>query len=169
MKIFELDEDLNVIISPEVREIPEFKAILSRDKDKKKQTALRELAFVYHSIDHRSVYNNYSPEDKEKKLIEDFGVTVDSEITKAIQKYEELSDTPIIRLLKSSRKKIDELATFVEAMTITEDSFEIFLKIFDKVPSAVTAIDKMEEKVKADQIANNSRTKANKTVSKLED
>lgn len=170
MKLFELDEDNNVIIAEEVREIPEFKKLIMRDKDRNKRNALRELSYIYHRADYRSVYNNYAPDEKLQKLAQDFKVEhEDTEIKKAIEKYLELTQSPIIRLLNSSRRKIDELAEYIENTTLTDDTIEVFLKASKDIPVVINALDKIEEKVKSDQSFAAARTKGGKTVSKLED
>jgi hypothetical protein len=170
MRIFDLDEDSNVVIAEEIREIPEFKKLVMRDKDRQKRNALRELSYVYHKSDYRSVYNNYSPVEKLAKLKEDFKVEAEDDVIKsAISKYLELTQTPIIRLLNSSRQKIDELAEYIEHTTITDDTIEVFIKASEKIPNLINALDKIEEKVKADQSMSGSRTKGGKVVSKLEE
>jgi hypothetical protein len=114
--MFEL-KDGKFIIHPDQLALPFFRVIYDADKSKGKETAFKELSYVYYMCDYKSPYKNY-PEDKRKQLILDDIIKdktwkESKDIKEACIKYKELIETPEIRLLQALEAKTDELADFL--------------------------------------------------------
>jgi ABC-type antimicrobial peptide transport system permease subunit len=130
--LFELKNNV-ITFSAVTLMIPEFSYIWNKDTDRDKMTAKKELAYVYFMCDYNSMYNSYPPDLRIKKVGKDFMGNENyipiKYIEKAIQKYSELQDTPVIKSLKSVKKNL-EITTSV-LNTVQEDiskNIEIFKK-----------------------------------------
>ena len=118
MKLFEMKE-FNLHVTEEVWGLLPFKAILKRDKNRNKETAFKEMLFIYYYTDIRSDYV-YIIDDKErcKEIIKDIGLPVDWKIDEviktAISFYNSMSLSPIAKLYKSSLKAADDISKYLE-------------------------------------------------------
>ena len=65
MRLFK-EDNFQVVINPEAKLIPEFKKIITNDKDRKKRNAHKHLAYIYFICDYRSPIR-YIPKEKENK------------------------------------------------------------------------------------------------------
>lgn len=104
-------------VKPETLLIPEFKNIWDSDKSKDKFKAIKQFAYIYYSTDYKSRYLSYSQKVREERLnldfIGDINYKPDKLVLSAIEKYEELQQTPTMNFLKAARN----------AMQFTEDYF----------------------------------------------
>lgn len=104
------EENYKVIIDPEIKIIPEFKALITRDKDRRKRNAFNELAYVYFMVDYRSPYNAYPSEERSVRIIKDLKLPEnfkpDAKVKAAMKRYEELQETPAIKSLGSIREAL---------------------------------------------------------------
>lgn len=162
MSIFTIRNNKLEIV-PENLIIPEFRTIYDRDTSKDKEAAFAELAYVYHIADYKSVYNNLTDEDKHKQIIKDYlpnGYNPDSEVKTAIAKYRLLQETPSMRLLLDARGAIDKVRKYFKDVDLAavDGKGSLINKISDltnsmgNIGKIIESIDKLEEKVKKEQL-----------------
>ena len=187
MRLFR-EENFNVVIDPELKLIPEFQALVKRDRTVGKDHATKELAYVYFVADHKSPYSIY-PEDErairvatELKLGDKY--VPDAKVLTAIAKYRSLMHTPTVKslvairegLLTSSRL-IDTLRKRIESSLDDQDLEDIdpivrhvtrMLEISEKLPKAIENIQALEEKVRKDE-SNDARIKGGGQKGAFED
>ena len=112
-------KEFTLSVSDEAWGILPFKNILKRDKNRTKETAFKEMLFIYYYTDIRSDYV-YIINDKErcKEIIKDIGLPndwkIDSVIQEAISYYNSMSLSPIAKLYKSSLKAADDISKYLE-------------------------------------------------------
>ena len=172
----------------ELRLIPEFKALLSRDRTTDKKQAVKEFSFIYFFHDHKSPYFIYPEDERRLRVSNDTGLgkdyKPDEKVTAAIAKYLELSKTPTIQSLTSIReglltssRLIDTLRGRIEsalADPLLEDidpvvrSVTRMLEISEKLPKAIENITSLEEKVKKEE-SNDTRIKGGGKKGMFED
>jgi len=124
MKLLNINGD-NIEITPEGLQIKEFKVLWSRDKKKSKETALSELAFVYYFTDWQSPYRLYiDKKEKEEKILLDLfeGKKWEKDVLviEACKKYEELTTTDSILLLKDAKGAISKLRKYFRDVDLSE-------------------------------------------------
>ena len=143
--------------------IKEFKRIIVRDTDRQKRNAYKYLAFVYLYADYRSPFCN-EPEGRKvesikKELMIDnsWDLGNDTDVLEAIAKYNELTETAIIRLLKGARNTIEKMEDYFEAVDFTERNEKTNALIFtprevlnaiSEIGDAHAGLDKLEEAIK---------------------
>jgi hypothetical protein len=112
MKIFDLKED-EVIISPEMLTIDVFNTIWIKDKTKNKINAFNDFKYIYHLCDYNSPYSNCASYEREAKIKEEVlnntKYTVSTEVKAGIEVYRSLLESPLTRLLDSTKRKIDDI------------------------------------------------------------
>lgn len=193
MRLFR-EENFQVIIDPELKTIPQFKRIITRDRDRKKRAAFKELAYIYFVYDYKSPYFIYPEAERRTRVRKDLdlepGWMEDSEMKQAVAKYVSFLDTPAIKSLiaireglLSSAKVIDALRmridqTLADAMDDeAEDSVDIgsvvksvtqLIELSEKLPKAIDTISDLEDKVKKEQ-SNDARIKGGGTKGMFED
>ena len=118
MKLFEMKE-FTLSVSDEAWGLLPFKAILKRDKNRNKETAFKEMLFIYFYADIRSDYLYIVDNDiKRKEIVKDIGLPdgwkIDSVMQEALDFYNKHSITPIGKLYKSSLKAADDIAKYLE-------------------------------------------------------
>lgn len=115
MKLFEIVNGLPVITA-EALLIPEFKALYTRDKTKDKIRATKEIAYIYFSVDYKSIYLSYTKDVREERLNEDFMedriYKPDKLVVEAMKKYDELQQTPTMNFLKAARHAMQETENY---------------------------------------------------------
>lgn len=113
-KQLELDE-------PEILLIREFAALLQRDKTKGKERVTRELTYIYLAIDWKSLYSQYSEQEKHEEALSDSGLSEsefnDPIFREACRKYRALQDSnKSIKLLGAARKAADQFIDYFETI-----------------------------------------------------
>lgn len=200
MGIFK-EENHQIIIDPEIKLIPEFKALIDRDKEKDKRKAMSELKFIYFYVDYRSPYMRFTKEDRlarvkrELQLAPDW--TPDKFVQAAMEKYDELQQTPSITSLSAIR---ESLLTSAKVIDTVREHIEVKLKDFnrqgpgddpgettdaeliaemvtsltsllvlaDKLPKAISTLEDLEEKMKKEQ-SNSRKIRGGGDVNAFED
>jgi hypothetical protein len=123
MKLFELDNNYPRLTTENLV-IPEFKKIWERDKSKGKDKALLEFAYIYFILNVKSPYYAYSEEEMEERINMDlFKVKTydpDPDLLKAMEKYQELSETPSSGLLKDARQAVTKIRKFLREVDLEE-------------------------------------------------
>lgn len=156
MELFDIEAE-KVVLDPNILYIPEFKKIWDRDKNKDKNIATAELAYITYlcNLSSKNPYNAYSDKDKEIKVRNDtIKREPDKEINKAIEKYKEMQQTVTSRLLTSAKIAANVLAEYFENAK-AEDATEIIRNI-EKLGNAVKSLYALEIQVQKEQLENKS-------------
>ena len=144
----------------------EFKKILTRDKDRRKRQAFKELAFVYLYIDPRSPFFNEREDSKVDQIKRELGLDEswepDKDVMEAIARYEQLIETPILRLLKKARNTIEKMEIYFDQVDFTERNEKTNMLVFTpkevlnaiaEIGDAHQGLDKLEEMIKKDRVS----------------
>jgi hypothetical protein len=114
MNVFIYDNGNNrlEINEPEILLIKEFKALSDRDKTKSKERLWKELTYIYLAIDWKSLYNQYSEQERHLEALSDSGITEeefnDPIFREACRKYKSLQDSnKSIKMLKAAMNAVD--------------------------------------------------------------
>jgi len=175
MGLFKIENHIPVI-DVEIKTIKEFAKIITKDKDRFKKLAYKELAYIFHTTDFSSPYAIYQKEEREKRVIKDVGLDSDWKpdiyVKEAIEKYKELSETPTIKSVKAIKESLITSSKVIEAIQQSvennlkheeTDDFDIddmiskvdkLLTLSEKLPKAIESLNNLEEKVKAEQLGN---------------
>lgn len=177
MRLFR-EESFKVVVDTELKLIPEFKALLTRDRTKDKKEALKEFSYIYFIHDHKSPYYIYPEDERRLRVATDTGLgkdyKPDDKVQAAVAKYLELSKTPTLKSLTSIReglltssRLIDSLRERIDAALADPDLEDIdpvvrsvtrMLEISEKLPKAIENITTLEEKVRKEE-SNDTRIK----------
>jgi hypothetical protein len=177
MRLFR-EESFKVVVDTELKLIPEFKALLTRDRTKDKKEALKEFSYIYFIHDHKSPYYIYPEDERRLRVATDTGLgkdyKPDDKVQAAVAKYLELSKTPTLKSLTSIReglltssRLIDSLRERIDAALADPDLEDIdpvvrsvtrMLEIAEKLPKAIENISTLEEKVRKEE-SNDTRIK----------
>ena len=152
MELFKLEKN-KVYPRPCTLLVREFKDIWEQ---KDKETALKELGAVYFISDYKSVYNSYSPDDREEVILEDLELkSISPKVRSAINKYKELQNTATMRYLDSQISALEELILYFKNVNFSErDKFgrpvykpkEITSSMAD-ASKVVESVEKLKQKV----------------------
>lgn len=181
-----------VVIDDGVLRIPEFKVLWERDDSPNKKRANAELDFIYAICDYRSSYRrSYRDEELLEAVTNDFMFRfakweVDSEMTEAMKKYNELRDTSSFKDYKAIDKSMGQIRHLCNTFAIPEVNSEdgigikerleiakLHLDLVSRYESAVTAMvaikKKVEEDVQQMESKNSSRTKVRDRERRMEE
>jgi len=170
MKIFNI-KDYNIEIEPEVITVSEFKTIWDKDRTKDKSTAYNTFRWIYYMGDAASPYSNY-PETQKLEYINldcfrDKTYKPTKEVLLALEKYKELSQTPIQRLYNSVKYKIDDISTYLSTTKIDDDTLSSVLKVIESTSKLVTQMANLQDAVNK-EIHTNTKTRGNKEIGMFE-
>lgn len=139
-------------IDPHILNIPEFKAIWDRDKARDKDTAMRELGYLYYVADFKSPYAKYPDAERKEKSANDFirksRWKEDEVMKEAIEKYKELQFTPELRLLQSAANKAKEISDYYDKQRVTDDNIKDITASIQKIGSVYSALVTLQEQAK---------------------
>ena len=152
-----IKESNTVHASPYARTILEFKDL-----------KLKELAFVYFMVDHRSAYSIYEWDQRSIEVIssvfgEDSRWSPSSKVSAACDKYEKLIETSAVRLLKAARESIVKLEKYFRTIDLTEIddrgkpiyAAKDLINNLEKMGKVVDGLTRLEEIVKREEQAAN--------------
>lgn len=175
MNIFEINDDKKLTLAKEnillVREFAKLWEPMRNkiDGDKSgyaRARAYKEFTYIYLMYDWESPYKNFSEQERHLTAIEDAGLTdkqmKDEDFLAACKKYQDMQDTPQVRLLRSVYKSIDELTLFFTTADLQErDGDGRFILNHNQMITAianlgktVTGLEVLEEIVKKQKEAN---------------
>ena len=134
MELFTISENYYPIINkPDVFLIKEFKDLFDETRckgvkgdpnGKLKFRAFRELAYIYLMYDWKTPYSEYSQSDRKEAALLDAEVDPlwleDSLFKAAANKYQNLQDSRILKLLNSAYRAVDELRLYFDTLDLTE-------------------------------------------------
>ena len=119
MNVFTYDNANNriEINEPEILLIKEFKALSDRDKTKNKTRLWKELTYIYLAIDWKSLYNQYSEQERHQEALSDSGITEtefnDPLFREACRKYKALQDSnKSIKMLRAAMTAADQFIDY---------------------------------------------------------
>lgn len=115
--IFDVINNLPVVTPEALFSVKVFKDIWDRDETQEKYRAQKELAYIYHTCDSKSVFKNLSKKDKKEAITQELfdGIFVEDDlIQEGIKTYKKLTETPALRLLRSSINACDKLSEYFE-------------------------------------------------------
>lgn len=119
MNVFIYDNGNNrlEINEPEILLIKEFKALSDRDKTKNKARLWKELTYIYLAIDWKSLYNQYSEQERHIEALSDSGITEeefnDPLFREACRKYKSLQESnKSIKMLKAAMNAVDQFIDY---------------------------------------------------------
>ncbi len=169
MQIFELDAAHQLKIAPQAYALLPLKAIWERDKSKQKETAKKELAYVFFNNDYKSTFFN-EPDSKDRaKMVVEYVFGKDSKwepdevVLEAEAFYVEHQDTFSLKLLKDTMKGVNKLREYFRDInfkeTLKSKTGEIFPKYdvkkfvdtVEKIPKVVESLQNIEKAVKKEQ------------------
>lgn len=174
MELFIIEKN-KVIASPEALLIKEFKDIWDSDKSLSKDRAVSELAYVYFTTDYKSIYQSYHEgEIRDNKIKEDIirdkNWKQSDLITIAIKKYEELQETPTLRMLKGARKAANVITSYYE--NLKEDKIDgrtvtSITTSLSKIGEVVDSLDKLEQQIRRE--TKGGKSKGDKAINPFEE
>jgi hypothetical protein len=123
----------------------------------------QELGFVYFYTDHNSPYAVYDKGERKKKIEKDLNVKYSPKIRTAIDKYNELSETSAIKLLKAAKSSVNKLERYFETINldILDDNGKPIYSAKDLIANlsnmgkVVNGLEELEELVQKQQAKQN--------------
>jgi hypothetical protein len=159
MKLFDLEDEMPVP-SEEVRIIKEFKALFDRDQSKKKQTALKEMAFVYFYAGFDSRFEQYKDHAERVEQVRN-AVDLpkdwkpDTALRDAVKRYKDLIQTRAMSLVKKMAASIEKIENFLESVDLEErnDKTNAYIYPVEKLIDANSKIPNLlEQLIRAEKI-----------------
>jgi len=186
MKLLEITDDLQAIPAAELVLIDEFKALIKRDKRSrvtkgdyrgdKKLRASRELAYIYHCVSHESPYTNYHYEVREERVRQDVfkdspNWEPDDIVITAMGKYEELTSTPAVEMLKAGVRAAQKLTSFLDEIDLmaTDNHGKAVYSAKDLVTNlgnlgkVIDGLNKLREQVEKETVGDDRNRKSVET------
>jgi len=155
-KLFDIVQG-EVVMNASSLWIPEFRRIWDRDKDEHKRNAHREITYIVFMYDFSSPYNSYNEKEREDRIIKDyFEVTPtdklksikwkpDKLVKAAIQKFNELQETPTLRLLRAVKKSMQIVTDFFQEAEPSD--INNIMKHTEKIGQLVKSIELLTKQV----------------------
>ena len=156
MNVFTYDNGNNrlEINEPEILLIKEFKALFDRDKSKNKARLWKELTYIYLAIDWKSLYNQYSEQERHQESLSDSGITEeefnDSLFREACRKYKALQDSnKSIKMLRAAMNAADQFIDYFNDIVDLNERDVNGKPIFtaEKVMKEVAMLNKVHEEL----------------------
>jgi hypothetical protein len=172
--MFDLIEE-KIEISPAVLNVPEFKALWKRDKNRGKKHAYSELSYIYYICDFKSPYRNYPDVERRVKVMSEYCVKSlgedwkpDAKVEEAIRKYEELHVTPSLKYLESVEGVIHKIRQYMDNVIINEDTLKTIVDSTEKANKIILGLPKLKDAVEK-EISENSKLRGGGGLSLFED
>lgn len=166
MKLFNI-RDLNITIDPAILSVTEFKEVWDADKSKNKAEAYNTFRWIYYMCDASSPYANFPENTKLEYINQDCFKTKkynpDKIVESAMLKYRELSETPIQRLFKSVKGKIDDISLFLTETEVDEKTLKSILDVIEKTSKLVTNMANLEDAVNK-EMQSSVKARGNKEI-----
>lgn len=156
MNVFTYDNGNNrlEINEPEILLIKEFKALFDRDKSKNKARLWKELTYIYLAIDWKSLYNQYSEQERHQESLSDSGITEeefnDPLFREACRKYKALQDSnKSIKMLRAAMNAADQFIDYFNDIVDLNERDVSGKPIFtaEKVMKEVAMLNKVHEEL----------------------
>ena len=170
-----------VVLTPEGLAVPAFKVLWDKDKSKDKSRALDEIKYVVFLVDPiKSPYKDIDELTKESviktDIFKDSGWEPSQDVLNAIEKYTELRYTTTLKVLRSAKTAVEQLAGYFSAVNFTEKdswgkplySVNDLAANLGKVGTIVKSINILEEAAKR-EMNDGSRVKGGSEIGYFED
>lgn len=146
--LIEVAGNNSIIPSPYALAIPEFSKL-----------TVKELAYIYFLCDHRSPYAYYELDERKRALSKEFEIIATPKLRTAIDKYNELTETHAVGLLKAARESVQKLKKYFEEidLTVTDDNGKLLYTAKDlignlkQIGEVVDGLNALEDLVKKEQ------------------
>lgn len=183
MKLFEII-DFDLVVQEEAWGLLPFKKILKRDKSRGKETAFKEMLFIYFYVDIRSDYVYITDNDiRKREICKDIGLDpkweIDDVMKEALLFYTSRSVSPIAKLYKSSLKAADDVSDYLfktgellderTANGSTVTTLAVITSSLKSVPIIMRDLKAAYKEVLSEQKEMEGRTKGSKTLNAFED
>ena len=157
-RLFDIDRG-KLVLNPTVLWVPELKKLWNRDKTKAKTKAMAELSYVVFKHAFKSPYQAYNEAEREKKIREDFlseykDWEPDTAVKAAEKKYNELQDTVILRLLRSTKIALEKIEEYFK--NANPEDINTIVKNSKELGNLAQSLDKLEKQVQKEQLEANS-------------
>lgn len=131
-RILKIEDNEAKLVREELELIPEFKALLSLNynKDKgdqdgrKRFRATKEFTYIWFMYSNHSPYREYEEKERKLEALQTAGLPhnypISTDLQAAIEKYKKLTDTRVLRLIRSAEKAVDKLRDYFETVDFTE-------------------------------------------------
>ena len=166
MKLFSR-KDFRLQVEPIVFSIKAFKKLEARDRTVNKSQLEKELAFIYFVYDPRSdlqfIVDEQERIERVKELIGlDNKFKIDSDLQKAIDVYQLMTNTTSSDLVNEIRIEIDKIKKYLRDSEINDDTFVKRTDIIIKMMSLSDKLSDLERKVvrEVEEISNARGDKA---------
>jgi hypothetical protein len=159
MRLFEITGDFNIELNKvELITVYEFNKVIRSDRGgkfkgdhdgRKKLKAKAIFKFIFLYCDIRSPYKEYEDQERWTRALNDSrlnGDDIDETVKAAINKYRELTETRIQRLLKSAYDSCDKIREFYDDLDLDERDENG--RLVYKPNDLITGISKLGETVK---------------------
>lgn len=183
MKLFEM-KDFCLCVNELAWGLLPFKAILKRDKSRTKETAFKEMLFIYYYADVRSDYVSLTDsKERTKELIKVIGLDptwkIDDVMQTAIDFYNDKTETVISKLYKSSLISVNETSQYLRSTgellaersanggTVT--TLPMIVAANKGLPEIMRNLKAAYKEVVSEQKEMEGRTKGSKTMGLFED
>ena len=129
-----------------------------------KDLTVKELAYIYFMCDHRSAYSVYDWEKRHEEVSESLKIKkISAQVQGACDKYNELTETSAVKLLKAARESVRKLEVYFRTVDLTmmdDNGKPIFhakdlINNLEKMAKVVDGLTRLEDIVKKEQQANN--------------
>jgi hypothetical protein len=118
-----------------------------------------ELAFVYLFCDYRSPYAFYEVLERSRVLEKEMGVKLSPKLRAGIDKYNQLSETHAVGLLKAARESVQKLKRYFNEvdLTLTDENGKLLYSAKDlitnlkQIGEVVDGLQNLEDLVKKEQ------------------
>jgi len=182
MRLFEF-KDWVLTVREEVWGLSPFKAILKRDKSRTKETAMKEMLFIYYYTDIKSDYLIMDPKLRVKEIVKDIKLPedwkLDSVMKEAIDFYESRSLTVLGKLYKSALVSANDISEYLE-MTAdllrertdkggTVTTLPMIVASQEKLPKIMQNLKSAEKELLKEQIETEGRMKGSKSMGIFEE
>lgn len=129
-----------------------------------KDLSVKELSYIYFMCDHRSAYSVYDWEKRHEEVTESLKIEkISPQVQGACDKYNELTETSAVKLLKAARESVRKLEVYFRTVDLTmmdDNGKPIFhakdlINNLEKMAKVVDGLTRLEDIVKKEQQANN--------------
>jgi hypothetical protein len=178
MELIELDPiNLELKITVEALQIPQFKKIVDDDVTKDKRDAKKVFSTIAALTNYNSPFAKYSSQDKVTKIKEKFGVTVTPELLNLCKLYKEFRYDPFIEYFNSCMNAASKTKIYLDNVDYSErDSkgkavYDV-KTVIAALKETLTIIDTLknaEERVKQGMQAKQTVARGQRNVSEREE
>jgi hypothetical protein len=169
--LFDL-KDNQVVIKPESLLIYPFSELWKRDKSKTKESATKDIKYVWFYCDFDSPYFNYEDDERalliKEQVLEDTKYKTDELVNKSIERYKELHLTPSMRMLDAAYTAIFKMDKYFKDIDFDNDDIDKVQKAIIAMPKMIQSINESKELCKKEQAAT-ERVKGNAEINMFED